>query len=199
MTIASVAVDEAVSASVINQIIANMNSSPNAVVFTSNGLWSVPNGVHKFRVTMCGGGGSGGPEGFVNAGEDGYATVGGQGGDSLARRIWVSGVELGTSYAITIGAGGATGESGSATSFGALLTVGGGGVGAIGSNVSNLVVAAKGSVGVVTGGTLTASVLTVDNKSAAIYDSPGNYARGFGEGGIGTDAPGAPGIVIIEW
>ena len=60
MTIASVAADEPVQASTTNQLIANVNASPGIAIFTANGTFSVPNGVHKFMVTLCGGGGPAG-------------------------------------------------------------------------------------------------------------------------------------------
>lgn len=50
MTLSTVAVDDPILASREQQIIANINASPGRQVFTSNGTFSVPNGIHKFRV-----------------------------------------------------------------------------------------------------------------------------------------------------
>lgn len=147
---------------------------------------------------MCGGGGSGGEAGTVGGGEDIAATPGGPGGDSIARRIWVSGADIGTSYSVTIGAGGATGAAGSSSSFGTLLTVSGGGVGAS-DGPSPTVPGTKGTPGTASAGTLAASALAIGNKALAIYDTPSNVPRAYGEGGLVTDAAGAPGIVIVEW
>ena len=68
MTIATVAADDPVTASAINQLIANVNASPGVAIITSNTTWAVPNGVHKFRVSICGGGGSAGELGSVISG-----------------------------------------------------------------------------------------------------------------------------------
>jgi hypothetical protein len=190
MTIASVAADDPVTASTMNQLIANVNSSPGIAIFTSNGTWAVPSGVHKFRVTLCGGGGGIGDIGVGGGGEDVFSIPGSDGGDSIARRIYVSGADIGTTYSITIGAGGGAIANGGPTSFGTLLTVAGGSCGAT---------PVKGAPGNPTGGTLISQALAVGNQSVALFDTPGNVMRGYGEGAINGATSGAPGIVIIEW
>lgn len=199
MTIASVAADDPVAVSAINQLIANVNSSPSAVIITSNTTWAVPAGVHKFRVSICGGGGSAGEFGSSGGGEDFFLTPGGPGGDSLMRRIWVSGADLGTSYSITIGAGGGAGlaAAGGSSSFGTLLTVSGGGAGASDSATAG-VAGSKGSTGTPSG-TLSGSALAIGNESVAVYNMPYNIPQAYGQGGLKTSDAGAPGIVIIEW
>lgn len=196
MTIATVAADDPVAASAINQLIANVNGSPGVAIITANTTWAVPNGVHKFRVTLCGGGGGLGPDGIGGSGEDVYSIPGGLGGDSITRRIWVAGADLGTSYSITIGAGGAAEAAGGATSFGTLLTVAGGGAGPTGTAATPK---PKGSVGNPSSGSLLSSALAIGNQSVALYDTPSNYQRGYGEGATNGATTGAPGIVIIEW
>lgn len=200
MTIATVAADDPVTASAINQLIANVNASPGVAIITSNTTWAVPNGVHKFRVSICGGGGSAGELGSVISGEDSYSTPGGPGGDSVARRIWVAGADIGTSYSITIGAGGGSGlaAAGGSSSFGTLLTVSGGGAGASDSTTAN-VAGTKGAPGTVTAGSLSGSALAIGNDSVAVYNTPHNIPQAFGHGGLRTSDAGAPGIVVIEW
>jgi hypothetical protein len=177
----------------MNQLIANVNSSPGIAIYTSNGTWAVPSGVHKFCVTLCGGGGGVGPVSVGGGGEDIFSIPGGAGGDSIARRIWVTGADIGTTYSITIGAGGAAESNGSSTSFGTLLTIGGGSAGPTGG------AGTKGAPGNPTTGTLISQALSVGNQSVALFDAPGNLMRGYGEGGNQVAYAGAPGIVIIEW
>jgi hypothetical protein len=190
MTLLTVAPDEAIQASLMNQIIANINGSPGLAIFTSTGTWAVPSGVHRFRVSLCGGGGSSGPMLTVGSGIDAYSIPGYSGGNSIARRVIVTGADIGTSYSITVGGPGGT------SSFGTLLSISGGGDGTT---------SGKGSVGGVAGGSLAASSIAISNQSIAIYDSPRNEPRGYGEGGppllLTAESPyaGAPGIVIIEW
>lgn len=192
MTLSSVAPDDPVEAPLMNQLIANVNASPGVAIITASGTWAVPSGVHKFRVTLCGGGGTGGDFGVGGSGEDVFSTPGGPGGDSIARRIWVAGADIGTTYSITVGA------AGGSTSFGSLLTVSGGGVGASDST-SAVTPGSKGAAGTITGGSMSGSALAVGNESVAIYDTPYNIPRAFGQGGLRTSDAGAPGIVVIEW
>ena len=116
------------------------------------------------------------------------------------RRIWVAGADIGTSYSITIGAGGGAslGAAGSSSSFGTLLTVSGGGPGNSDSVVAN-VPGTKGSPGTPTAGSLSGSALAIGNESVALYTTPHNIPQAFGQGGLKTNDAGAPGIVVIEW
>lgn len=187
MTIASVAVDDPVEAATANQLIDNVNASPGRAIFTSNGTWSVPSGVHKFKVTLCGGGGHG--EGFVTVGggEDSYIVAGANGGDAPMVSSLFSGVELGTSYVITIGAAGAYGGTGGTTSFGTALTSTGGG------SASGTTAGGRGST-------------TVSGGSTRLYHDNGiltnSAGAAYGSGGVGTTGSavaGMQGIVVVEW
>lgn len=85
--------------------------------FTSSGRFTVPDGVTEIDVYLVGGGGGGGEEGSYGpsgAGGGGYCKL-----DTFA-------VTPGTSYTVTIGAGGAEGRNGGSSSFGNLLTAAGG-------------------------------------------------------------------------
>ncbi len=178
MTLETVAVDDPVLASTMQQVIANVNGSPGRAIYTSNGTWSVPNGVHKFKVTLCGGGGANGPDGTSGSGEDSYVVPGGAGGTSPLISAVVAGVDLGTTFAITIGAVGATvGAGGGTTSFGTLMScTGGGGGGGPGS---------PGASGVAT---FPAGAPSVYHSNLLYVSSSGVP---YGQGG--------PGIVVIEW
>lgn len=190
MTIASVTVDEAVQAATMNQLIANVNASPGRAIFTSNGNWSVPDGVHKFKVTLCGGG-SGGWAGYtLVVGEDIQVVSGDPGKSSHMISACFAGIDVGSSYVITIGAGGAGGASSGAhgsqggdTSFGTALVSPG---------------AAYNSKGSVTSGGGAAQLLYYDHVFAK--SSGDRYGDG-GLGGVGDTAgsTGQPGICVIEW
>lgn len=106
--------------------------------FNSNGNWVAPDNTNSVEIFIVGGGGGGGGKNTTlnNAGG------GGGGGGVIWKNISVT---PGTTYAVTIGAGGAagtvgatanSGSTGSSSSFGNILTVlGGGGGGA--SNANN--------------------------------------------------------------
>ena len=83
--------------------------------FTSNGTFTVPDGVTKILVTAFGAGGGG---------SSGY---GGQGGDFIIKKAYS--VAPKTNIPITIGVGGSEGNDGSATVIGNLVTLVGGGKG----------------------------------------------------------------------
>lgn len=100
--------------------------------FTSTNTWTAPSGVFTVEVFAVGGGGGGG--GVVGTGTSNNM-VGGGGGGGTVKRQFIS-VTPGTSYTITIGAGGAGGIGastataagvGNSTTFGSLLTAEGGG------------------------------------------------------------------------
>jgi hypothetical protein len=92
-------------------------------VFGSNGSWTAPAGVTTAHLSGCAGGGGGGngPGGDNGGG-------GGGGGDGSEEEVAVT-VVPGTTYTVTIGAGGSPENAGGATSFGSLLTWSGGGAG----------------------------------------------------------------------
>lgn len=102
--------------------------------FTSSGTWTAPTGVTAVEVFAVGGGGGGG--GIIAPGDNSTAiAAGGGGGGGCIKKIIP--VTPGTSYTITIGAGGAAGTAtsttslsaagnGGSTTFGSLVTAYGG-------------------------------------------------------------------------
>lgn len=175
-------------------------------LFTSSGTFTVPKGVRQVFVSGCGGGGAGG-EGFYD-GESGAAGMGfgGGGGGSACAFKQALTVVSGQSYTITIGNGGVgnpnagANTAGGASSFGALLTLAGGGKasalaggasgGAYGSNGQD------GGVGGLTGG-----------AGGTIFGSGAggnNAGSGFGSGGGGgwycaAGKNGSKGFILVEW
>ena len=89
------------------------------VVFNSSGSWVCPGGVISVLLIGFGGGG-GGQDG--NYGTPGGPTLGGSGGGGSILQYIVVPVTVGTSYTITIGAGGTDNTDGSPTTFGSLAT-----------------------------------------------------------------------------
>jgi hypothetical protein len=101
--------------------------------FTSTGTWTAPSTCNSVDVFLVGGGGGGGSV-KTSASAVNFVTGGAAGGGATVRKT-IS-VTPGTTYTITIGAGGTGGTvSGNAgkggdTTFGSLLTASGGGAGA---------------------------------------------------------------------
>jgi len=119
----------------------------NVRVFMSSGTYVVPAGVSQIRVRVHGAGGSGG--GVAGGGRNRVASGGGGGG--LA--IKTLNVTPGTSYAVTVGTGGAAvtlgaanaGNAGGTSSFGAVCSATGGSGGA--AATGNAVNSAAGATG----------------------------------------------------
>ena len=176
-------------------------------VFTANGNWICPEGVRIAWVTAQGGGGGGG------SGQIGFFGGGGGGAGAAAYRQVIAPVP-GTTYAVTIGAGGAAQNAGAATSLGALLSLAGGG-GASGKTGG--VAGAKGNDGENGyGGALTS--FNGSNGGGGIFGGSGkggvdaavgtagdaNTGAGGGGGGAtdaanGTGGAGGSGFLIVEW
>jgi hypothetical protein len=100
--------------------------------FTSTGTFTAPSNCSSVEITLVGGGGGGGGARY---GGNNSMRIGGGGGGGLVVKKQLS-VTPGTSYTVTIGAGGsggtlsAAGSVGSDSSFGSLATALGGGSGA---------------------------------------------------------------------
>lgn len=88
-------------------------SRVNIQLFTSSGSWVAPAGVTRVFVTALGGGGGGGGGGSVVNSHGG----GGGGGGAILKRAYT--VTPGSSYSVTVGAGGAAGLSGNGGAGGA--------------------------------------------------------------------------------
>lgn len=99
--------------------------------FTSNGTWTCPGNVYNIWLNGFGGGGGG---------TNGIGSTGGGGGGGAINRTCVVPVEPGTTYNITIGAGGTAGNGGERTDFDTIVGFVGGANGSVpagGSNQSN--------------------------------------------------------------
>lgn len=121
-----------------------------AQIFTSSGTFTVPSS-GKFKVTIIGGGGSGGCGGFPLA-----AQAGGSAGTVIK---WYTGATAGAIATVTIGSGGSgvlgentAGNSGGNSTFAlsgfTTLTAGGGGGGAGGYPVKNNGTASGGNINI---------------------------------------------------
>lgn len=196
MAVSTVSADDPVQASTMNAVIAHVNGTNNRLVFTEDGVWTVPAGVQRFKLTMSGGGGCGGDPGFFGD----VDFPGGRGGvGGMASKIFSGSAAVeGTSYAITIGAGAAyspltpgTGGTGGTTSFGSLMTSTGGQKGRTGSGAPG----AQGDFGVATSGSLYQDNITILSPGTRTpYGSGGTAGTTSVSGGVGFQ-----GICIVEW
>ena len=156
-------------------------------MFTSSGTWTCPSGVTTVHVDGAGGGGGGG------GGKDGGSGFGGGGADACKDKE-VS-VTPGTTYPVTIGAGGNggsdSGHAGTATSFGSLLTLSGGGAGL--RSAAGAAGGLGGTEGSAYGG---GSMFGAGGNGDA--DGGGLYGAG-GAGGVGAGGAGAQGFLTIKW
>lgn len=179
--------------------------------FVSSSTWTCPGDVTSVIVSMCGGGGGGG-------GATG-STGGGGGGGAQCRTKETAVVVPGTSYTVTIGAGGAgggpdqVGIAGGVTSFGILLSTSGGSGGARGTFPT--AGGAAGGAGGVDGGTGGSAGAGVVGGSGGgtrygggglggASTNVGGAGGSFGGGGGGGNASasggaGAGGFIHIEW
>lgn len=106
-----------------------------AVSLTGSGVWVVPAGVTRLRVTLAGGGGAGGDSTYHEGGIDGNDAlgIGGDGGRGGYLQQYYS-VIPNQQLAYSVGLGGAVAEAnGGNTSLGSLIATGGaGGTSAVG-------------------------------------------------------------------
>lgn len=174
------------------------------VVLTSGTSWTAPTGVKRIKARMVGGGGGGGH----NGGLAGYAAGGGSGGYVE----FFANVSSGTSYAYTIGSGGAAGLSnsngspGGNTTFtvGTTKTAGGGGGGRTSISDNQRIPGEGGSalngdvniIGTLGFGTSTQASVHPQGKTPSVL---GNFGSG-GLGGRSSRLPtaGGGGAIILE-
>ena len=124
---------------------------------TSSTTFVVPVGITSLRIRVVGGGGGGGT--------NGYSGGGGGGGGGYAHGVFT--VSPGTSYALTVGAGGGVNANGGTTSFGSLISATGGTTGNSG-----------GAGGTGTGGTV--------QRTGGTGGATGDGYSGGGGGGAGS-------------
>jgi hypothetical protein len=150
-------------------------------IFSSSGTYTPTAGMGRVRVTAIGGGGAGGGAGVASSGNVSLGAAGGAG--TVAQGLFTA-VQVGSSLAVTIGAGGApasggVGGTGGSTSFGALLTCPGGPGGGLSNDTPFPTLNANGSVSSsATGTVLWQAVGGSDGFSFAL-------AAGGGAGGPG--------------
>lgn len=167
----------AVKSSTHKQVVSHVNGSPGRKVFTGNGSWQIPDGVHSFKVTLCGGGGGGYHYQWNEA--DNYY----DGGDSPMVSRCISGLDIGTTITVTVGAGGGVGANGGTTSFGTYLSSSGGHGATQSGNGS------RGSANFQGGQN------GLYHGNDTFVTSGGAPYGGGGSGAVG----GTAGIVVIEW
>jgi len=165
--------------------------SPFSVSNTTTSSQLVPNGTAGCYVTLIGGGGGGGV-GYA-AGASNRGGGGGGGGGSKVTRTWVPRASLGSTFSVTVGAGGASATNGGDsifTSGSVTMTAGGGGAGGAGTSTT---VGAAGAAGTasVSGVSATTYSGSAGGAGGAVSSSPAagsggsSNANGAGAGGGG--------------
>lgn len=107
----------------ISQIPPSAGVKPFVQTFTSTGTWTAPSTTTSITLFLVGGGGGGGGSAI---GSNDHAVVGGGGGGGCVVKTTAT-VVPGTTYTVTIGAGGAGGTSTAAGSIGSDSTITGSG------------------------------------------------------------------------
>ena len=203
----------------VNSVLGTLIKTHGTQTFTSDGTFTVPDGVTKILVTAFGAGGSG------------YDYNGGQGGDFVIRKAFM--VTPNDSLSITVGKGNLN-KDGGATVIGNLITLEGGAKGGgkrnhkgslSGTSVNGVAVAAQNTV--FAHGGLNGARNNSSSGGPGGFGGGAGYGRGgsgadgnteysvgfkgenggIGAGGgggghgssIGTPGIGGDGIVIIEW
>ncbi|UKJ06755.1 gliding motility-associated C-terminal domain-containing protein [Solitalea lacus] len=161
--------------------------------FTSSGTFIVPPGVTSVSVSAWGGGGAGGGVASSSSRRGGGGGAGGSfAGGTLS-------VTPGTTYTITIGAGGVgqvglDGTNGASSSFGTSIIALGGPGGKVGNNFSQWGLKGTAPIsGNTVNGTSQANWYGGDGANAGNNDNGGGGGGSAGAGGNGADASGSNG------
>lgn len=156
-----------------------LGSKLNSQLITASGSWTAPAGVTKAVISGVGGGGGGG------GGSNGGGSGGGGGGGAKVVRKAVTVVPT-TEYTVTIGGGGsggginADGGAGATSSFGALVSLAGGGGGSASAGGAHAGHAGEGNQSGQPG--------SVSNTSAGGLGGGLGGGQGGGSGGAGGSA-----------
>jgi hypothetical protein len=175
------------------QIVSSTVSPPKITRITSSGTFTRDTLSRYIELEIIGGGGGGGAPAGTTAGENHCGTGGNSG--SYAR-VQLTAAQIGASQAVTIGAGGASGAAGSATSFGALVSAAGGNAGTnTGTSFGN---PGAGNIGgaltadtsvTVSVGTMIDTVLSVKGGNGyTTQNPPGTFTYAAAVGGKGADS-----------
>ena len=176
-------------------------------VFTAGGTWVRPANVDAVNVTLVGGGGGGGGVAAVALGT---AAGGGGAGGFVQRDVTVT-----ANVAVTIGAGGAggtvaptAGTSGTASTFGALLTATGGGGGGGGTGTFPIGFGLAGGCGGGAGNSAAAIIYGgggggalsqgQSNRTPNTFERPGKGSQGGNGGFSGVGVLGGDGGLGIN-
>lgn len=216
MPATNVEVGQVIKASTMNAVVDHVQAANGRRIFVVGGTWSVPVGVTRFKVTLCGGGGRGHASVLIGYGEDSYYIAGGPGGDAPMISAIFEGVEEGTSFDIDIGVGGYESvTTGGTTSFGTEFSSSGGEMPGNSSGFWYDAITPKGGQG---DAVFPAGVQHCfhDNGYLSRYVYHFGKNHPFGRGGRGGPGPsgyggtyeslhspgpenGAPGVCVIEW
>lgn len=157
-------------------------------IFVNSGTYVVPPGVTRIRVRVWGAGGSGGCT--CEVADAGLAAGGGGGGFGMK----VIDTTPGTSYTVTVGAGGAAvtgaartnGNAGGTSSFGTAVTCTGGSGGAANGGNAGPLTAAGGAGGTSTGGDVNYSGGAGGSVTVTGFASTYRRSNGAGGGSSGS-------------
>ena len=125
-------------------------SGVNSQIFNANGTFTIPAGITKIKLTVCGGGGNGGAGYNVGC----NANTGGGGGGAAIAIKWLTGLTPANTLTVTRGA--ASGSSSVASGTETITTITGGGGTAGGAGTAGAA-GALGAAGTATNGDLNLS------------------------------------------
>lgn len=158
--------------------------------FTGNGTYTPTTGMKKCQIECVGGGGAGGGANITSAAQN---SIGAGGGGGEYTKAIFSAATVGTSQAVTVGAGGTgvsagTGNTGATTSVGALITAIGGSGGTAAASGATTGTAAGGIGG--TGGTgSTVAIPGGKGGTGLFYFGQFDWGGDGGNSQLGANAP----------
>lgn len=189
----------------VNSVLGTLIKTHGTQTFTSDGTFTVPDGVHKILITAAAGGQAGTTGNVLgNSSKVYYGGLGGNGGDCILKKTF--NVTPGQEISIIVGKGGTTsGAIGNATVIGSLVTLAGGNNTNNGSNNGGGT-GGKGGVYWNGSGDILLPVPGQDGllgsgggiSTAGTNSGSGNAYGGGGGGSIGNGGNGAVSGVVAE-